>query len=100
MTRVATRAVPRFWDAWKTCAQVVEARQINDVILALPSKAYERVNLVISMLHELPVNVRVIPDYFSLALYRATVDDFGGIPMINLRDPALNDYQRLMKADI
>jgi exopolysaccharide biosynthesis polyprenyl glycosylphosphotransferase len=43
------------------------------------------------------VHVRIIPDYFSLALYRATVDDFGGIPMINLRDPALNDYQRLVK---
>jgi exopolysaccharide biosynthesis polyprenyl glycosylphosphotransferase len=39
----------------------------------------------------------VVPDYFSLALYRASVDDFGGIPMINLRDPALNDVQRLVK---
>lgn len=77
--------------------KAVKTHQINDVILALPSNAYERVNLVVSMLHELPVNVRVVPDYFSLALYRATVEDFGGIPMINLRDPALNDYQRLMK---
>jgi exopolysaccharide biosynthesis polyprenyl glycosylphosphotransferase len=45
----------------------------------------------------MPVHVRVVPDYFSLALYRATVDDFGGLPMINLRDPALNDVQRLVK---
>ena len=76
---------------------VVTHERINDVILALPPQAYERMNMVVSMLHALPVNVRVIPDYFSLALYRATVDDFGGIPMINLRDPALNDYQRLVK---
>jgi exopolysaccharide biosynthesis polyprenyl glycosylphosphotransferase len=48
-------------------------------------------------LHDLPVQVRVVPDYFSLALYRATVEDFGGLPMINLRDPALNDVQRLVK---
>lgn len=76
---------------------VVEEQAINDVILALPPDAHERLNLVVSKLHELPVNVRIIPDYFSLALYRATVEDFGGIPMINLRDPALNDYQRLVK---
>lgn len=76
---------------------IVKEHGINDVVLALPSKAYERINYVVSLLHKLPVNVRVIPDYFSLALYRATVDDFGGIPMINLRSPALNDYQRLMK---
>lgn len=43
------------------------------------------------------MNVRVVPDYFSLALYRASVEDFGGLPMINLRDPALNDVQRLVK---
>ncbi|NBD35090.1 MAG: exopolysaccharide biosynthesis polyprenyl glycosylphosphotransferase, partial [Chloroflexi bacterium] len=55
------------------------------------------VNFIVARLHELPVNIRIIPDYFSLALYRATASDFGGIPMINLRDPALNDYQRLLK---
>ncbi len=77
--------------------RVVKERLINDVVLALPPDAHERLNTVVSRLHELPVNVRIIPDYFSLALYRATVEDFGGIPMINLRDPALNDYQRLVK---
>jgi exopolysaccharide biosynthesis polyprenyl glycosylphosphotransferase len=77
--------------------RAVQEQHVNDVILALPPDAHERLNLVVSRLHELPVNVRIIPDYFSLALYRATVEDFGGIPMINLRDPALNDYQRLVK---
>ncbi len=77
--------------------RVVKEQRVNDVVLALPPDAYERLNLVVSRLHELPINVRIIPDYFSLALYRATVEDFGGIPMINLRDPALNDYQRLVK---
>lgn len=77
--------------------RVVKEQRVNDVVLALPPAAHERLNTVVSRLHELPVNVRIIPDYFSLALYRATVEDFGGIPMINLRDPALNDYQRLVK---
>ncbi|HNT75169.1 MAG TPA: sugar transferase [Anaerolineae bacterium] len=76
---------------------VVKQRAIDDVVLALPPQAHRRMNMVVSRLHELPVTVRVIPDYFSLALFRATIDDFGGIPMINLRDPALNDYQRLLK---
>jgi len=76
---------------------VVQEHDVNDVVLALPPWAHDRLNMVVSWLHELPVNVRIIPDYFSLALYRATVDDFGGIPMINLRDPAFNVYQRLVK---
>ncbi|MCJ7738878.1 MAG: sugar transferase [Anaerolineae bacterium] len=77
--------------------RVVRERDIDNVILALPPQAHERINLTVSRLHKLPVRVRVVPDYFSLALYRATVDDFGGIPMINLRDPALSLYQRMGK---
>jgi exopolysaccharide biosynthesis polyprenyl glycosylphosphotransferase len=48
-------------------------------------------------LQTVPVNIRVVPDYFSLAVFRATVEDFGGLPLINLREPALNPYQRVMK---
>ena len=76
---------------------VVNREKIDDVVVALPRRAYGRVNQLVAALHDLPVHVRVVPDYFSLALYRATVDDFGGLPMINLRDPALNDVQRQFK---
>ena len=75
----------------------VETHQINDVVIALPQRAYGQVNKLVLVLHDLPVQVRVVPDYFSLALYRAAAEDFGGVPMINLRDPALNDVQRLVK---
>lgn len=77
--------------------QVVRQTGINDVVIALPQRDYAQVNELVLALHDLPVNVRVVPDYFSLALYRASVEDFGGLPMINLRDPALNDVQRLIK---
>ena len=77
--------------------QMVEEHQINDVVIALPQRAYGQVNKLVVVLHDLPVQVRVVPDYFSLALYRAAAEDFGGVPMINLRDPALNDVQRLVK---
>jgi exopolysaccharide biosynthesis polyprenyl glycosylphosphotransferase len=77
--------------------RIVLDYRIDDVVIALPQRAYGKVNRIVLDLHDLPVNVRVVPDYFSLTLYRASVDDFGGLPMINLRDPALNDVQRLMK---
>lgn len=76
---------------------LVRQHQIDDVVIALPQRAYGQVNRLVLNLQDLPVSMRVVPDYFSLALYRATVDDFGGLPLINLRDPALNDYQRLVK---
>ncbi|MBE2197603.1 MAG: exopolysaccharide biosynthesis polyprenyl glycosylphosphotransferase [Anaerolinea sp.] len=77
--------------------RVVAEQKIDDVVIALPQRAYGQINKLALALHHAPVNVRVVPDYFSLALYRATVEDFGGLPMINLRDPALNEVQRLLK---
>ena len=76
---------------------VVERERVDDVIIAVPHHAYREMGQLIHDLHDLPVNVRAVPDYFSLALYRATAEEFAGVPMINLRDPALNDVQRVIK---
>ena len=77
--------------------EIVQKQRIDDVVLALPASAYARVNDLVAHLHDLPVKVWVIPDYFSLALHRASIDDFAGIPMLDLRAPALSDHQRLIK---
>ncbi len=77
--------------------KVVGRFEIDDVVIALPPRAHVRVNQLAAELHSLPVKVWVIPDYFHLALNKAVMEDFAGIPMLDLRAPALNDYQRMMK---
>jgi exopolysaccharide biosynthesis polyprenyl glycosylphosphotransferase len=76
---------------------VIQAEQVDDVVVALPRSAHERLNWAVSELHDLPVQVWVIPDYFSLTLHRASVEELAGMPMLNLRAPALNEYQRMTK---
>ena len=76
---------------------VIHERKVDDVIIALPRSAHERLSWLVSELHDLPVRVWVIPDYFSLTLHRARVDEFAGIPMLDLRAPALDEYQRMTK---
>ena len=78
-------------------ADIVREHKIDEVIAALPLSAYEKVVRLSLDLQRCPVRLRVVPDYFNLALFHATVEDFGGLPLINLRAPALNDYQRLVK---
>ncbi len=77
--------------------EIVQSSQIDDVVIALPMSAHQRLNQIVSDLHDLPVRVWVIPDYFSLTLHKAGVFDFAGIPMLDLRAPALNEYQRMTK---
>lgn len=75
----------------------VQNLSIDDFVIALPQSAYQRLNQLVVELLPLPVKVWVIPDYFRLALHQASFDSFAGIPLLDLRAPALSDYQRLMK---
>lgn len=77
--------------------QVIETQNAADVVIALPRSAHDRLNQVVGELHDLPVRVWVIPDYFSLTLHQATVEELAGIPLMNLRAPALTEYQRMIK---
>jgi len=76
---------------------VILKHKVDDVVIALPQRAHEMVNWLVSTLHDLPVKVWVIPDYFHLALHKANVEEFAGLPMFDLRAPALTDYQRMIK---
>jgi FlaA1/EpsC-like NDP-sugar epimerase len=88
---------PSILDTLDHVRQVVREKNVDYIILALPRRAYERVNRLASDLHDLPVRVFVIPDYFALTLHHAGIEEFAGIPMLDLRAPALSDYQRLVK---
>jgi exopolysaccharide biosynthesis polyprenyl glycosylphosphotransferase len=52
---------------------------------------------VIHDLERLPVRIKVVPDYFSLALVKANADILGGIPIIGLREPLILGLPRLVK---
>lgn len=90
-------AHPEILGSLSIARQVIQQAQVDDVVLALPRSAEVRLNQIVSELHDLPVRVWVIPDYFALTLHRASVEEFAGIPMLDLRAPALSEYQRMVK---
>jgi len=76
---------------------VIQEYRIHHVITALPRSAFERLNELVIDIHTLPVRLWIIPDYFAQALSDAKITDFAGMPMIDLRAPALNHFQRMTK---
>ena len=77
--------------------RLVKELNIDEVVVALPLRDHQRLAAVTYALQRVPVNIRVVPDYFNLVFLRASVEDFGGMPLITLREPALTDFQRLIK---
>lgn len=81
----------------KDLRETITSREIQDVFITLPRDKYAAVDNLVQLLYDLPVTIWVVPDYFSLVLQRAEVEEFAGIPLLNLRAPALKEHQVLVK---
>lgn len=77
--------------------KVVQKCKVNEVIIALPRWADKRLVRLVMELQELAVEVNIVPDFFDLAFYRTRIDDLYGIPLIRLRDSAIDGPARLIK---
>ena len=78
-------------------SKIVQEQYIDDVIIALPLHAHVRLANLVAKLNELPVQLHVVPDYFDLAFHGASIESIGGLPLIGLRDPAIDGFQRFGK---
>jgi len=70
---------------------------VTDVVIALPYSQYHKMSEIVLYLESLPVGVWIALGFFDLALYRTDIEDFAGIPMLDLRASAIDDYQRMIK---
>jgi putative colanic acid biosynthesis UDP-glucose lipid carrier transferase len=72
--------------------------QIDEVIIALPNYAENKVHDIISTCENQAVRVRIIPDYFKFLSQKYSVSMFGSFPLISVRDEKLNEFHwRLLK---
>jgi exopolysaccharide biosynthesis polyprenyl glycosylphosphotransferase len=76
---------------------IVIEQEVDDAVFALPPRAYEQTFQLVAKMQTLPVKIWVIPDFFKLSLNKIEFSEFAGLPMLDLRAPALTDYQRLVK---
>lgn len=76
---------------------LVKEHAVNEVVFALPLRSQGTIESLVLALQEQPVSVRVVPDFIDLAMSRATIEDFNGLPLVGLRDPAIDGFDRIVK---
>ena len=77
--------------------EVLEKYAITDVVIALPHSSYDQMGDIVQRMDNIPVQVWVALGFFDLALYKTSIEDFAGIPMLDLRASAIDDYQHMVK---
>lgn len=76
---------------------VIHAHDIAEVVIALPREDANELRDFVNRLQTLPVNIRLIPDYFDMAFLRVSIENFGGMPLLSLKEPVLDPFQRVVK---
>ncbi len=77
--------------------QVVEAQQVDQVVLALPLAAHHRTVQLLRRAGQLLVEVKVVPDLLQYYALRAGIEDLDGLPVINLTQIPLQGWNQLVK---
>lgn len=76
---------------------VLGRHSVTDVVIALPHSAYHQMGDLVQAISDMPVQVWVALGFFDLALYRTSIEEFEGIPMLDLRASAIDEYQHMIK---
>ena len=83
--------------AYTNLERIVQTKQIDDVLLALPTEAHADIQPLFTQIADKSCNVWIVPDYFSMLVYGGKVEELGGLPMISLKSATLSHHQRVAK---
>jgi len=78
-------------------AGIVREREIGEVIIALPMHAHRRLTQLVGVLQGMDVNIKVVPDYSESIYYRSSLEQFGDLVLIGLKEPVLDPIDRAIK---
>ena len=84
----------------KTISQIramVEKHRITDVVIAFPRTHSSWIEPVTTHLEDLPLGVWVAMDFLDLSMADTRVESLAGLPLLDLRAPALDEYSRILK---
>ena len=76
---------------------LLQQGEIDEVIIALPSRGHETLVALSRELQRFPVMVRVAPDVLDVFLLHSTVSDLWGLPLLSVREPAITGMRWLLK---
>lgn len=77
---------------------ILNKNRIDDVVIALPNYAFEKLERVVAVCEQHTTRVRIIPDYFKMISPKYNVSMFGKFPIISVREDRLNElHWRILK---
>jgi Undecaprenyl-phosphate glucose phosphotransferase len=77
--------------------RLIDAHQVDEVLIAMPEASDEEMVRLISLCHRERVSIKIFPSLFEIMTAGVTIDDLGGLPLLNVRDVALRGWKLTLK---
>lgn len=77
--------------------EVINKRDVDQVVLALPSEEHNKTIELLKNLDNEMVDIKVIPDIYEFITLRGSIEDFDGIPILNIQDSPLYGWNIILK---
>lgn len=79
---------------------IIAAREVDEVIIALPGNNHDRVLAIIERCRKLMVEFKVVPDLLQLSLDRVDLGEVAGVPLIGLKDATIQGVDHVIKRSL
>ena len=76
---------------------VIDENDIDEVVIGLPETSHSELVRIISLCEREKVSIKVFPDVFQIMATEVTVSDLAGLPLLSVRDVALQGWKLSLK---
>jgi len=77
--------------------RIVEQTKADEVVVALPMDAPDRITTILENLSDEMIDLKVIPDVTRFSSLRIAVENFEGLPITSLKDTPLHGWRAVAK---
>jgi Undecaprenyl-phosphate glucose phosphotransferase len=77
--------------------RIIRQRQIQLVIFAMPLTVQQKLEDLLNLIRDELVDIKIVPDLYRLITLRGGIEEFEGLPFINLRESPLVGWNRFFK---
>jgi exopolysaccharide biosynthesis polyprenyl glycosylphosphotransferase len=81
-------------------SHAIQEEQVDEVFITLPWTYHRKILDIVEQCARQQARARIVPDLFQLSLSHVDVDNIGGVPVIGIRQPSIEAWQRIAKRSL
>jgi exopolysaccharide biosynthesis polyprenyl glycosylphosphotransferase len=80
--------------------EIMDTEEVDEVIITLPWQYHRKIMSIMTLCERKGIRARIVPDMFQMRISHMQIEEFGGVPMIGIREVGIRGLSHLIKRGI